>query len=77
MSHERARCPQCGKSAAVSPRTRHLARHDPPGGQDRRGGLPPVSCAASGRYIPQGSDLLLPIFEDTKPTADGEDLALF
>ncbi|MEU9857275.1 hypothetical protein [Streptomyces sp. NPDC047974] len=74
--HERARCPQCGKEAAVSPITRHLARHDAPGGQDRRHGLPPVSCAASGRFIPQGSDLLLPLWVEPAPTEKNE-LLLF
>ncbi|KJY37105.1 hypothetical protein [Streptomyces katrae] len=73
----RITCPACRRSVAVSPDTRHLARHDPPGPQNRRHGLPPISCIASGRLIPAGSDLLLPLWVDTAPAAAGEKLALF
>ncbi|MFE9219599.1 hypothetical protein ACFYN3_24995 [Streptomyces lavendulae] len=53
-----------------------MARHDPPGPQNRRHGLPPISCIASG-LIPAASDLLLPLWEDTKTAAAGEELQLF
>ncbi|WP_406368176.1 hypothetical protein [Streptomyces sp. NBC_01546] len=73
----RITCPACRRSVAVSPDTRHLARHDPPGPQNRRHGLPPISCIASGRLIPADSDLLLPMFEDAEPDPADEKLALF
>ncbi|MEU8466285.1 hypothetical protein [Streptomyces sp. NPDC029003] len=54
-----------------------MARHDPPGPQNRRHGLPPISCIASGRLIPTASDLLLPLWEDTKTATADEELQLF
>ncbi|MER7123640.1 hypothetical protein ACFQL8_30665 [Streptomyces goshikiensis] len=73
----RITCPACRRSVAVSPDTRHLARHDPPGPQNRRHGLPPISCIASGRLIPADSDLLLPMFEDAGPEPAAKGLAPF
>ncbi|MGW6842274.1 hypothetical protein [Streptomyces sp. NPDC054958] len=73
----RITCPACRRSVAVSPDTRHLARHDPPGPQNRRHGLPPISCVASGRLIPGDSDLLLPWWEEPERQAADGKLALF
>ncbi|MGW2038709.1 hypothetical protein [Streptomyces virginiae] len=76
-SWPRITCPACRRAVAVSPDTRHLARHDPPGPQNRRHGLPPISCVASGRVIPPGSDLLLLLWEESEPAAADGELALF
>ncbi|MFI5638290.1 hypothetical protein ACIA8H_12835 [Streptomyces goshikiensis] len=54
-----------------------MARHDPPGPQNRRHGLPPISCIASGRLIPAATDLLLPLWEEAEPGAASGGLALF
>ncbi|GAA3375558.1 hypothetical protein [Streptomyces racemochromogenes] len=75
-SWPRITCSACRRSVALSPDTHHLARHDPPGPQNRRNGLPPISCIASGRLIPANSALLLPLWVDDEPATDKK-LALF